>query len=93
MATTESASNNTITNADSLELGSTLSGGLTSTDVDYFKVSGDDISVDSLVEIVFTPTIPGVARSGRLIWLMRPGLRFSPVVRKTLPHQPPSVRV
>ncbi len=62
MATTESASNNTITNADSLELGSTLSGGLTSTDVDYFKVSGDDISVDSLVEIVFTPTIPGVGK-------------------------------
>ena len=62
MATTESASNNTITNADSLELGSTLSGGLTSTDVDYFKVSGDDISVDSLVEIVFTPTVPGVGK-------------------------------
>jgi len=62
MATTESASNNTILNADSLELGSTLSGGLTSTDVDYFKVSGDDISVDSLVEIVFTPTVPGVGK-------------------------------
>ena len=62
MATTESASNNTVTNADSLELGSTLSGGLTSTDVDYFKVSGDDISVDSLVEIVFTPTVPGVGK-------------------------------
>ena len=62
MATTESANNNTITNADSLELGSILTGGLTSTDVDYFKVSGDDISVDSLVEIVFTPTVPGVGK-------------------------------
>ena len=62
MATTESVNNNTIANADSLELGSILTGGLTSTDVDYFKVSGDDISVDSLVEIVFTPTVPGVGK-------------------------------
>ncbi|MDA9006480.1 dockerin type I repeat-containing protein [Litoricola sp.] len=62
MATTESANNNTITNADQLDLGSTLTGGLTSTDVDYFKVSGDDISVDSLVDVVFTPTVPGVGK-------------------------------
>lgn len=62
MATTESANNNTITNADQLDLGSTLTGGLTSTDVDYFKVSGDDIPVDSLVDVVFTPTVPGVGK-------------------------------
>jgi len=62
MATTESANNNTITNADSLELGTSLTASLTSTDVDYFKVSGVDISVDSLVTMVFTPSVPGVGK-------------------------------
>lgn len=62
MATTESANNNTRTNADLLELGTALSGGLTSTDVDYFKVDGNDIGVDSLVSILFTPSVPGVGK-------------------------------
>ncbi len=62
MATTESANNNTITNADALELGTSLTASLTSTDVDYFKVSGDDISVDSLVTMVFTPSVLGVGK-------------------------------
>jgi len=62
MATTESANNNTRTNADLLELGTELSGGLTSTDVDYFKVDGNDIGVDSLVSILFTPSVPGVGK-------------------------------
>lgn len=62
MATTESANNNTRTNADLLELGTALSGGLTSTDVDYFKIDGDDIGVDSLVSVLFTPSVPGVGK-------------------------------
>ena len=62
MATSETSNNNTIQTADLLDLGTALSGTLTASDVDYFKVSGDDISVDSLVSVLFTPSTPGVGK-------------------------------
>lgn len=62
MATSETSSNNTIQTADQLDLGTALSATLTASDVDYFKVSGDDISVDSLVSVLFTPSTPGVGK-------------------------------
>jgi len=62
MATSETSSNNTIQTADQLDLGTALSATLTASDVDYFKVSGDDISVDSLVSVLFTPSTAGVGK-------------------------------
>ena len=63
MATTESQNNDLPSGADTLDLGSLLTGGLTTADVDYYKVEADNFAADSLLTVDFAPVEQGVGKS------------------------------